>query len=253
MILMDDTPPLLLTSSVTPMDLSGRLNDPDLRIKYTLESIGEWLLRKPALRIVICDGSGFDFSSLIKGTFPMANIECLSFMNDSTQIARHGKGFGEGEIIRYAINQSKLLQESEVFMKCTAKLWVANIQQCLSQWNRYFLCNAYFANVFTFKKTKIMFLDTRFYIIRKDVYIQYFLDAHLSLGNDPKKSIENSFLEVIMHKGMVGTLFSTPPIICGMGGGSGKYYKKGVIRIIKDRLRSRIAKSNSQYKKLFYG
>ncbi len=233
------------------MDLSGRLNNPDLRIKYTLESIEEWLLQKPALRIVICDGSGFDFSSLIKSTFPMANIECLSFVNDSMQIARHGKGFGEGEIICYAIRHSKLLQESEVFMKCTAKLWAANLQQCLSQWNRYFLCSAYFENVFSFKKTKIMFLDTRFYIIRKDAYIRHFLDAHLSLGNDPKKSIENSFLEIMMNESMEGILFSTPPIICGMGGGSGKYYKQGVMRIIKDRLRSRIAKYNSQYKKLF--
>ena len=233
------------------MDLSGRLNDPDLRIKYTLESIREWLLRKPALRIVICDGSGFDFSSLIKNTFPMANIECLSFMNDSMQIARHGKGFGEGEIIRYAINQSKLLQESEVFMKCTAKLWVTNIQQCLSQWNGYFLCNAYFANIFAFKKTKIMFFDTRFYIIRKDFYLRYFLDSHLNLDDVSNQSIENAFLKIVIKKRMEGIIFKMPPIVCGMGGGSGKYYKRGIVRIIKDRLRCRIARCSSQYKKLF--
>jgi len=245
-------PPLLLTSNVTPMDLSGRLNDPALRIKYTLESVGEWLLREPKLRIVICDGSGFDFSSLIKSTFPMANIECLSFMNDSMQIVRHGKGFGEGEIIRYAINHSKLLQETEVFMKCTAKLWASNIQECLSQWNGQFLCNAYFSDVFSFKKTKIKFLDTRFYIIKKDVYIQYFLDAHFNSGYGPdKKNIEYVFLDVMTNNEMKAILFSIPPIICGVGGGSGKYYKRGSLRIIKDRLRSRIARSSPKYKKLF--
>jgi hypothetical protein len=248
---MLEFPPLLLTSSVTPMDLSGRLNDPALRIKHALESVGEWLLRKPELRIVICDGSGYDFSSNMKSTFPNANIECLSFMNDSIQIARHGKGFGEGEIIRYAIKHSKLLQESEEFMKCTAKLWVSNIQQCLSQWSGHFLCNAYFANVYSLKKTKIKFLDTRFYIIRKDVYLQFFLDAHSSLGNNPKRSIEYAFLNVMINEKMEGVLFSTPPIVCGMGGGSGRYYKQGLVRIIKDKLRARIARSCSEYKKLF--
>lgn len=248
---MLEFPPLLLTSSVTPMDLSGRLNDPALRIKYTLESVREWLLHKPELRIVICDGSGFDFSYDIKSKFPYANIECLSFMNDSKQIARHGKGFGEGEIILYALKHSKLLKESEEFMKCTAKLWVANFQQCFRQWNGKFLCNAYFANVFSFKKTEIKFLDTRFYITRKDVYLRFFKDAHCSLGYDPKSSIEDSFLNVIINEKMVGVLFSPPPIICGVGGGSGRYYNKGIIRIIKDKLRVRIAQSCFQYKNFF--
>lgn len=244
-------PPLLLTSSVIPMDLSGRLNDPVLRIKHTLESVKEWLLREPTLKIVICDGSGFDFSDLMKSTFPMVNIECLSFVNDSTQIAIHGKGFGEGEIIRYAIKHSKVLQGSEVFMKCTAKLWVSNTQQCLSQWNEQFLCNAYFAGVFSFKKTKIKFIDTRFYITKKNIYLQYFLDSHSNLGGITKVSIEDVFLKVIINNEMEGVLFSTPPIVCGVGGGSGKYYKQGAVRIIKDKIRNRMARSSIQYKKLF--
>jgi hypothetical protein len=172
-------------------------------------------------------------------------------MNDSMQIAIHGKGFGEGEIIRYAIKHSKVLQESEMFMKCTAKLWVANLQQCLSQWNRYFLCSAYFANVFSFKKTKIKFIDTRFYITRKDIYLQYFVDAHSNLGNIPKQSIEDVFLKVIISNRLRGVLFSMPPIVCGVGGGSGKYYKKRVVRIIKDKIRTRMARTCLQYKKLF--
>lgn len=248
---MFDIPPLLLTSSAIPFDLSGRLNHPALRIKYTLESVEEWLLREPTLKIVICDGSGFDFSDLMKSRFPKVNIECLSFINDSTQIAIHGKGFGEGEIIRYAIQHSKVLQESEAFMKCTAKLWVANSQQCLSQWNEQFLCNAYFADVFSFKKIKIKFIDTRFYITRKNIYLQYFLDAHSNLGNIPKQSIEDVFLNVIINNGMGGVLFSTPPVVCGVGGGSGKYYKQGVVRILKDKLRARIARSCFEYKRLF--
>lgn len=244
-------PPLLLTSSVTPIDLTGNLNDPSARIKHTLESIAEWLKIDPQIQIVICDGSGFDFSDIVKVHFPSANIECIFFDNDAEQIKKHGKGYGEGEIIRYAIEHSNVMKKSEVFIKCTAKLWVANFDQCLLQWNNRFICGAYFANVYSYKKTMLKFIDTRFYISRKDFYLKHFSVAHTQLGNTFGRSIEDAFLDVIQHEKMKHIFFRTPPVICGVGGGSGKYYKSGVIRILKDRMRNWIARSKSQYKDLF--
>jgi hypothetical protein len=244
------TPPLLLTSSLIPTDLSGNLNDPSMRMMHTIESISEWLKIDPHIQIVICDGSGFDFSETVKVNFPSANIEFIFFNNDVDQIKKHGKGYGEGEIIRYAIEHSRLMKESEVFIKCTAKLWVANFKQCLLQWNKQFICGAYFANVFSYKKTALQFIDTRFYITRKDFYVQHFSAVHIQLGNTAQ-SIEDAFLDVIQNKKIKHILFRTPPVICGVGGGSGKYYKSGVIRVLKDRMRNWIARSTSQYKDLF--
>jgi len=245
------TPPLLLTSSVIPTDLSGNLNDPSVRMMHTIESISEWLKIDKNIRIVICDGSGFDFSNTVKINFPSANIECILFDNDAQQIKKHGKGYGEGEIIRYAIEHSKLINESEVFIKCTAKLWVANFDQCLLQWNNQFMCSAYFANVFSYKKTTLKFVDTRFYISKKDYYLKHFSVAHTQLGNTVGRSIEDAFLDVIRQEKMKHIFFRTPPVICGVGGGSGKYYKSGVRRVLKDRLRNWIARSTSQYADLF--
>ena len=136
--------PILLTSSVKVMDSSVKLNNPNLRTQYTIESISEWINIDPNIPIVICDGSGFDFTDTVKSRFPLANIECIFFDNDAKQVKKHGKGYGEGEIIRYAIKHSKLMNDSEAFIKCTAKLWVANFDQCLSQWNNQFMCSAYF-------------------------------------------------------------------------------------------------------------
>jgi hypothetical protein len=244
------TPPLLLTSSVVPADLSGNLNDPSMRMLHTIESISEWLSIDPHMQIVICDGSGIDFSDTVKINLPSANIECIFFNNDAEQIKIHGKGYGEGEIIRYAMENSRLLKKSEVFIKCTAKLWVENFNQCLLQWNEQFICNAYFANVFSYKKIALKFIDTRFYISRKDFYLNHFSSAHNQLGN-ADQSIEDAFLEVISSKKIKHIFFRTPPVICGVGGGSGKYYKSGVIRVLKDRMRNLIVRSTSQFKDLF--
>lgn len=244
-------PPLLLTSSVTPVDLTGKLNDPSARIKHTLESIAEWLKIDLNIQMVICDGSGFDFKDIVQSNFPAANIECIFFYNDAEEIKKNGKGYGEGEIIRYALEHSKTLLNSELFIKCTAKLWVSNFTTCLSQWNGLFLCGAYFANVYSVKKTKLKFVDTRFYIIRKDIYKKCFLNAHSHLGNNLGWSIEDEFLKIIQSANIKHIFFKIPPVICGVGGGSGKYYKTGIVRVLKDRLRACLARCHPRYSDLF--
>lgn len=244
-------PPLLLTSSVIPTDLSGNLNHPSARVRHTIESISEWLRIEPTIQMVICDGSGFDFTDIVKSNFPLAAIECIFFNNDVEQVKKHGKGYGEGEIIRYALEHSKTLLKSELFIKCTAKLWVCNFRTFLSQWNGYFSCGAYFANVFSVKKTKLKFVDTRVYIVRKDIYKKYFLNAHSHLGNNPGWSIEDEFLKIVQSANIKHIFFKTPPVVCGVGGGSGKYYKTGIVRILKDRLRACLARCHPKYSDLF--
>jgi len=243
--------PVLLTSSVVVTDFSGKLNDPDLRIKYTIESISKWLSLDQSIRLVICDGSNFDFTSRVKALFPSAQIECLAFQNNPDPVKKHGKGYGEGEIIRYALTHSTFLQSADAFIKCTAKLWVLNAEDCIKQWNGQFACNAYFANVFSLKKSQLQFIDTRFYISTKAFYLLHFSEAHMDLGDVAGRSIEDAFLEVIQQHDIKHIFFRRPPIICGVGGGSGKYYKSGIIRILKDRIRSQIVQRDKSYNSLF--
>lgn len=227
------------------------LNNPDLRIQYTLESIAAWLKIKPEIQLIICDGSGYDFTPSIQAHFPSTQIECLTFVNNLDKVKKHGKGYGEGEIIRYALTHSRFLQSADVFIKCTAKLWISNVDACMNQWNGQFACNAYFANIFSLKKTQLQFIDTRFYISTKAFYLQFFSEAHMDVGDEAGRSIEDAFLEVIRQHRIEHVLFRIPPIVCGVGGGSGKYYKNGIIRIMKDRFRAQIAQKNTAYTELF--
>jgi hypothetical protein len=246
-------PPVLLTSSVVVTDFSGKLNDPDLRIKHTIESISQWISFDSNVRLVICDGSNFDFTSRLQALFPSAQIECLAFQNDREQVKKHGKGYGEGEIIQYALTHSKFLQGADAFIKCTAKLWVLNIKDCINQWNGQFICSAHFSNVFSLKQINLQFIDTRFYVSTKKFYLEYLSTAHVNLGDVPGRSIEDAFLDVIRQHDMKHILLRSPPIICGVGGGSGKYYKCGFLRILKDRIRSKIVQRNRAYTLLFVG
>ncbi len=233
------------------MDLSVKLKDPGQRIAFTVESIEKWLNAGADARLVICDGSGFDFSEIVRRKFPGRLIESLSFENNQQLVEVHGKGYGEGEIIRYAMAHSAFLKSTDWFVKCTGKLWVDNFSECLKEWNGLFLCKAYFSRVFSFRTTKLEYIDTRFYMVSKDFYLKYFADAHLKVGGTYGTSIEDNFREIVLRNNLQQVLFRSPPVVCGVGGGSGSYYKNTKVRRLKEVLRSRIVQSNRSFSALF--
>lgn len=244
-------PPVLLTSCVIVSDHSVSLKDKDSRIGLTLLSIEKWLAIAPDLRLVICDGSNYDFSGIVLERFPDANIECLFFQNNSQMVGIYGKGYGEGEIVNYAIANSAYLNESDYFAKCTAKLWVENFLDCVSEWNGTCLCKGYFADVFSFKRTRFDYIDTRFYLVSRSFYSKYLASAYLNVGGERGLSLEHCFRDVILEHGFGRILFNVPPEIHGVGGGTGTYYKNNLKRRIKEAIRLRMVRSNKSFNYLF--
>jgi hypothetical protein len=244
-------PPILLTSCVTVSDHSVSLKDESSRIRLTVESIEKWLAISPDLRMVICDGSNFDFSGIVHKKFPEANIECIFFENNKELVRVHGKGYGEGEIIKYAISNSAYLKESDYFAKCTAKLWVDNFLECIKSWNGTFLCKGYFSNVFSFRKTQFSYIDTRFYLASKSFYLENLGSEYLNVGGESGLSLEHCFRDVILKREYKKIMFSVPPVICGVGGGSGTYYKCSLKRRIKEVVRLWLVKNSKSFNYLF--
>jgi hypothetical protein len=210
-----------------------------------------WMKIAPHCKFVICDGSGYDFTNMIGEIFPNLDVECLAFHNDSDKVKLCGKGFGEGEIILYALMHSRYLSDSDWFAKCTARLWVDNFQACLQEWNGYFLCKAYFSNIFSFKKSALEYIDTRFYLVDKLFYIQNFSQIHENLNNRKGLNLEEMFLDVLKKRELKNFIFRDPPVISGMSGGSGLYYNTSIYRRIKEVIRSRIVRLGLEYRNLF--
>lgn len=246
------TIPILLTSSVIAYDKGVALQDTDERIRLALQSVEEWLRIDPTLPMVLCDGSSFDFSEQVARRFPQARIECLPFENDQEKVRRYGRGYGEGEIVRHALNHSQLIAEAGCFAKCSSKLWVENFRQCAQGWNRRFLCKGVFLNVFSpFRKTELSYIDTRFYISSTDFYRQHFADAHLRIGKRKGYGLENSFLDILLEQQLRNVMFSVAPVICGVGGGIGTYYKNTSVRRLKEDVRLTLVRMHPAFRELF--
>jgi len=244
--------PLLLTSSVIAHDTGVALKDTAARIHLALESVSQWLKIDPKLEIVLCDGSSYDFSSIVVEKFPSAQIECLNFENNQNLVKKFGRGYGEGEIVRYALRHSQFIDRAGCFAKCTSKLWVDNYLECLKSWNGELLCKGVFLNVFSaFKNTVFAYIDTRFYIISCSVYKKYFENAHLHIQGEQGKSLEDCFHDIFIENNIQHSLFNVATVINGVGGGTGKYYKNSTHRKIKEKLRIKLVKLNSSFTNLF--
>lgn len=243
----NSTPTLLLTSSVFVSAPFVELSDPKKRAELTFESIRQWIRIAGDLNIVICDGSGYDFTKGVAEKFPQAKIECISFKNDAESVSAFGKGYGEGEIINYALEHSEFLRRSDYFVKCTSKLWVKNFPAIFNRWNNIFQCQFGLEKPKSIRNAKPHIVDTRFYIIKKSYYIDLFSNAYKNVRDQEGYYLENCFRDEILNRRLRASdiLFPIPPLIEGVAGTSGETYRaanpmKGRFKNLKTYLRLRL-------------
>jgi hypothetical protein len=252
MTLLASSLPILLTSSIAPHDTRVKLKDESSRLHYVLESVEQWLRINPKVAIVLCDGSNYDMGPLLTQRFPFSEIEYLRFQNDPLKVALMGRGYGEGEIVRYAVEHSDLIRQAGGFSKCTAKLWVDNYYECIKWWNGKFLCKGVFLDAFTpLKKTKFHHIDTRFYITSSSFYKDYLLQAHLSINVEAGHGLEECFRDILMRQHIQHAMIPIYPIIQGVGGGIASYYSNSKKRIWKENLRLQIIQKNNNFSNFF--
>lgn len=245
--------PILLTSSVVAHDPGVRLRDRNERLRLALESVAAWREIAPQNPLVLCDGSGFDFTPTIeRWSLHQAPIECLAFANNPDLVRTHGRGYGEGEIVRHALEHSRLIQHAGCFAKCTSKLWVENFSECIQSWNGRLLLKGVFGNAFSLTDSTVFsYIDTRFYVASIEVFRTHFLNAHTLIRADQGYGLEDCFRDVFLQSNLHHCLMSPPPVICGMGGGTGKYYKNTLLRRQKERLRYFLIKNKKEFNSWF--
>jgi hypothetical protein len=201
---------------------------------------------------VLCDGSDFDFSPIVASLSNKSLIECLHFQNNISRVQSQGRGYGEGEIVRFAVENSIFIKNRGYFAKCTSKLWVENFAKCMSQWNDEMLLKGVFANAFSpIHSTKFSYIDTRFYAMDVGQYTSHFLHAHEAIDSLTGHGLEECFRDVFLSMGCPPSLMGVPPVICGVGGGTGKYYKNPILRQVKERLRYELIRVNPLFKSWF--
>jgi len=231
--------PIVITSAIAVSAGQTVVVDPSVRLSLTLDSVRLWRLTPHVASVVVCDGSGYDLAPAISA-MPMpshaAPFEVLTFANDSEMVRKRGKGFGEGEILNYALTHSETLRSAASFAKCTGKLWVENYADCSRQFNG----NASFDFAGFLRLRQI---DTRFYIVSRNFYSSHLATAYQSVSDSSGYYLEHAFKSALSGFKLAEYVMLPTPRIRGVSGSTGLHYSTNRIRGVLRDYRSRVLKT----------
>lgn len=211
---------LLLTGCINPQGMSytSISNQEERRRQY--EKAIHFYLDNTSYDIVFVENSGTDISDSFQKEKDSEKIEFLSF-NGNTNKTR-GKGYGECEIIQYALNNSRLLKLSKdkVIVKITGRLIIKNIKSLIKLHRCIFNKRTTICSI----NSELTFPDSRIIIASEDFYRE--LVNRKELINDS----EGVFFEHVLCKVLREAIqfpyspFLIIPQIEGVSGSTGEKY-----------------------------
>ena len=195
------------------------LNNTEERQKQYVNAI-LYYLKSTNYPIVFTENSGIDISHLFQDAIDAGRMEYLTFHGNENK--EKGKGYGECEIIRYALDNSKIIKSTnEVrIVKITGRLVITNIRSII------FLHRILSSKRTTFCmiNSDFSFPDSRIIMAHIDFY-RIFLKNQEKI-NDPRGYFfEHALGDTIKNerKYPFSPFFLHPQII-GISGSTGKEY-----------------------------
>jgi len=106
-----------------------QLVDTRIRVEKYMEGLLSWLSDDRFKKIVMVKNCSTAINVDILKELAEQNGKDFEFLNasESRKAAYRGKGYGEGEIIRFALANSRLLREATHFYKITGKLYCPEV------------------------------------------------------------------------------------------------------------------------------
>lgn len=233
---------LIITACIKPnLDtFKLSLTDSNKRLKQYIECI-EWSLDNTLFKnIVFVDNSGYPADpALIKYASDKGkNFEWLSFTGNKKQILTYGKGYGEGEIVEYAFNNSKLLKKSTYFCKLTGRLIIDNINIFikLADINKIY----FWSTGLNLKNKHSDGIETRFYSMPISIYKDTFIDAYSDVNDRTGMWLEKVFYRRFCNSYLENRQLFWYPDFHGQSGSMGINYNLSKKRLFAKILASGI-------------
>lgn len=213
---------LLITGCISPDPTQKflKLTSPEVRLKQYIDCIEYYIFDSDFKLIVFCDNSNttFDTSELHQMAKKNSKeIEILTFMGDTGKTIEKGKGFGEGEIIAFALHNSLLLRKAKAFAKVTGRLKIKNINTIIK--------NVRGGNFFNSDIYRIGAIDTRFYICDINYYNRYLRNVYENTSYEHSMALEDLF-RIALDKNHHYKCTRRYPRFEGVSGGSGRNYSR---------------------------
>ena len=209
-------------------DTQGRLQQYISSIEFAVDNY------KTISTIIFCDNTNynFDYTPIISYAKKKGKVlEVLLFEGNKNEIERKGKGYGEGEIINYILNNSLYIHNYTSFYKLTGRLFVKNFDE-VERTSKKDICFITYHQELT--RTKDL-VSTVFYKVNIIFYKKYLLNSYQNVNDIEGKYLEMVFFENLKNQQEVEiTSFKTMPIISGISGSTSLPYDLSKLNIIKE-------------------
>jgi len=193
---LDDV--VLITACIAPARVYGlKISDVKERLRDYLGSLLKWIINTDANVLIFCENSNYryDYSLLVDlSNLFNKTLEILTFDGNRSEIEKYGKGYGEGEIIKYAIFNSKHLVDNVSFYKVTGGIYVENFN---------LICRVHNRDENIFNKVSLRrknLVDTKFYKINARFYKEHLLDAYTNVRDREGYYLEHIYYEMLKDK-----------------------------------------------------
>ena len=211
---------LLLTACINPNNMSFTvLNNKEVRKKQYVEAL-EYYLSNSNYKIVFVENSNTDISSTFSKDIDLGRLEYLSFQGNKDK--NRGKGYGECEIIEYALKHSNIINRNINIriVKITGRLIVKNIKFIASLHNLCFPKKTVFYAI----NSDLSFPDSRCIMASKYFFLK-FLEMKYKINDSAGYYFEHALLATtIKEKEYSYSPFYFQPDIVGMSGSTGEAY-----------------------------
>lgn len=216
--------PLLITSAIQPPPNVPflQLTDPLKRKLATKAALLFWVT-KGVRRIVVADATGSKLLSdeeVAELRSLQVETEQISYAQDVARLIEKGKGYGEGQLIEFALRSSQLLGEATHFYKSTGKTFVRNFADI----HNLIVRNSF--DVMFWKRVEPHILmqpwaDCRFYFTTVDFARRHLLPAYLRT-EDKVAACEYHILQELNRTATTG--LALRPFVQGLEGGTDQDY-----------------------------
>ena len=147
---MSENSVILLTACINPNGMSfTKLQDSEIR-RSQYERALDFYLNKTNLKIVFAENTNTYIGDKYQSYINEKRLEFITFEGNN-YLRGLGKGYGEALIIKYAIEHSELMRQSQQIIKISGRHLVRNIGTLISL---FYDENTVYANIVRCSKTK---------------------------------------------------------------------------------------------------
>lgn len=214
----------IITGTIRPGRAMGQLmlkNEAE-RLQQYKDALQFMIQSKAFFKIVFCENSGYGTECFTDMQEEAAKtgikLELISFMGNAEEVLKHGKGYGEGEIMDYVFANSSLLQDEPCFVKITGRLKIVNIKDICERINQR-VCYFNIPN-----RTIRDYYDTKLYAMPTEMFNKHFRKVYDNVWDDKGIYLEKVYTKILLEEKIKVKNFERYPRVLGIQGSTGLDY-----------------------------